>query len=403
MRRKLMDKVKWQTRAVLLSFWIFSAWYLYTSGLVTQKLNFLGTLASILIANLIFVFIFTFYAGTKKGKDVLFQEAFGSGGARYFISLLPVLTQIGWYAIVIEIGGTALALALGFAKGTILPRLIIIGYAAFTIWIARGGLKRIGKLSWVSIPAMVGFSLWGAYAVFHRLGFSGLIAYQPAHNGSYDLTIGIQLLIASFISAAVTIPDFLHDIGNKKKIFIASFWGLIPVTLWVGGLGAAFAIVSNNFDVIATLQLMSGPLFVYVLLSIDNLCGAQAVFPVGTGFTSIQGKSENAVVNEKRRKRWTLIGGSIAIILAEVGIVGRLEAWLTLLGTLFAPIIGVVLANQYFVKKDFSGKKIYLPALISWATGSAVSFIPIGIPVLQALFTSFIVFTVLGLLERSRK
>ncbi len=87
--------MKWQEKAVLLSFWIFSAWYLYIGGLLTQRLNFLESLACIIIANLALVIIFTFYAGTKKAKDILFQEAFGSCGARYIISLLPALSQIG--------------------------------------------------------------------------------------------------------------------------------------------------------------------------------------------------------------------------------------------------------------------------------------------------------------------
>jgi len=368
---------------------------LYIGGLLTQRLNFTEALISILAANLIFVGLFTFYAGTNKAKDVLFQEAFGSRGARYFISLLPALSQIGWYAVVTEIGGSALALALGLTPGALLFRLIIFGYALFTIWIAQGGLRRIGKLSYVSIPAMIGFSVWGAYVIFHQLGFSGLMGYQPAHGESHSLVFGIQLLIASFISAAVTIPDFLHDLRSKKDIFLASFWGLIPATLWVGGLGAAFAIVGKDFNVLTTLQLLSGPFFVYVLLSIDNLCGAQAVFPVGTGLASVSKNNEDSNLNEKRRKFWTLAGGLLAIVLAEIGIVGKLEIWLTVLGTVFAPIIGVVLANQYIVKKNFSDRKLHLPAFFSWLIGCAVSFITVGVPILQALLVASITFVVI--------
>ncbi len=386
--------MQWRGRAILLSFWIFSAWYLYIGGLLTQRLNFSEALTSILIANLIFVVIFTFYAGTKKAKDTLFQETFGSSGARYFISLLPALSQIGWYAVVTEIGGSALALALGLVQGTLPFRLTIFCYALFTIWIAQGGLRRIGKLSYVSIPAMVGFSLWGAYAIFHQLGFGGLLNYQPTHSESHDLMFGIQLLFASFVSAAVTIPDFLHDLRSKKEIFLASLWGLIPATLWVGGLGAAFAIAGKDFNVLTTLQLLSGPLFVYVLLSVDNLCGAQAVFPVGTGLASIGKDSKDRGANERRRKLWTLVGGLLAIGLAEFGVVGKLEVWLTVLGTVFAPIIGVILANQYVVKKNFADKKLHIPALFSWLLGCVASLVTVGVPILQALLVAFLTFTV---------
>lgn len=386
---------QWTTRAVLLSFWLFSAWYLYIGGILTKSLGFQESLLAIVIANLVFVLIFTFYAGTKKPKDLMFREAFGNGGARYFVSLLPSLTQIGWYAVVVEIGGTAFALMLGLTKTNLLFYLIIFCYGLLTIWIALGGFQRMGKLSYLSIPAMLGFSLWGAYAIFSQLGFSGLVNYQPAIQANFVVLGGIQLLIASFISAAVTIPDFLHDLGSKKNVFLASFWGLVPTSLLVGGLGAAFAIVGKSYDVLTTLQLMSGPLFIYALLSVDNLCGAQAVFPVGTGLASVHG-GDDEKSQEARRKFWTVAGGLISIILAMIGIVGKLEAWLMILGTIFSPIIGVVLANQYFVKKDSSSKRIYLPAIVAWLLGCATSFVPIGIPILQALIISLVSFAAIS-------
>ncbi len=325
----------------------------------------------------------------------MFREAFGNGGARYCISLLPSLTQIGWYAVVVEIGGTALALLFGIAKTNPLFYLVILCYGILTIWIALGGFQRMGKLSYLSTPAMLGFSIWGAYAIFSRLGTDGLFNYQPATQVNWSMFGGVQLLIASFISAAVTIPDFLHDLESKKSVFLASFWGLVPTALLVGGLGAAFAVVGKNYNILATLQLMSGPLFVYALLSVDNLCGAQAVFPVGTGLASIYGK-EDEESREVRRKFWTIAGGLISVVLAMIGIVGKLEAWLTILGTIFSPIIGVVLANQYFVEKDSSDKKVYVPAMAAWLLGCATSFIPVGIPILQSLIVALISFIIIG-------
>ncbi len=379
----------WVTRAVLLSFWVFSAWYLYIGGLLTKTLSFSEALIAIAIANVIFAFIFTLYAGAGKPKDILFREAFGIGAAKHFFSFLPTLTQIGWYAVVVEIGGTATAMALGFSQGTVSFYSTVLVYGLLTIWIATGGLNRIGKLSYFSTPAMLAFLTWGTWSVFHRIGSAALFSYEPSYNSSIE--VGVQLLLASFISAAVTIPDFLHDLKVKKNIFLASFWGLVPTAILVGGMGAAFAIVGKSYDVLATLQLMSGPLFVYGLLSIDNLCGAQAVFPVGTGFASIFSKP-NPKSQERGRIFWTVAGGLIAVAIAEIGIVKELGTWLTILGTIFSPIIGVVLANQYLVKKDLSRTRIYFPALIAWIIGCGISFIPVGVPILQAMLASLLAF-----------
>lgn len=372
---------------------MFSAWYLYIGGIATKTLGFFETLVAIAIANIVFVLIFTFYAGTNKPKDVLFKEAFGEKSARYFISFLPTLTQIGWYAVVLEIGGSALAFLLGLEKWSLAFNIVLFCYGLFTMWIASGGLSSIGKLSYASIPAMLGFTAWGAYTVFDRLGINGLLTYQPPNVSAVSLAVGIQILLAAFISAAVTIPDFLHDLGTKKNIFWASFWGLIPTALLVGGLGAAFAIVGKSYDVLATMQIINGPLLIYALLSIDNLCGAQAVFPVGTGFASVFcNNKDTPQQKESSRKFWTFAGGLISVGLAIIGIVGHLEVWLKILGTVFAPIIGVVLANQYIVKKDFSCKKLHLSALLAWALGCGISFIPFGVPILNSLVLSAIAF-----------
>ena len=388
----------WFGRAVLLSFWIFSAWYLYIGGLLTKTLTFAESLAAIFAANSVFAVLFAFYAGTKKPKDQLFQEAFGSSGARYGISLLPAVTQIGWYAIVVEIGGTAFAMFLGFAKGTPAFYVILFVYGLITMWFAVGGLKRMGKLSYASIPAMLAFLVWGAYAVFQKLGADGLGSYQPENQKGTNLLGGIQLLIASFISAAVTIPDFLHDLPSKRKIFLASFWGMVPAAILVGGMGAAFAINGKSYDVLATLQMMSGPMLVYMLLSVDNLCGAQAVYPVGTGLASV------FPLRVFGRETWTIIGGFISVALAMIGIVGKLDSWLMILGTVFSPIIGVVLANQYIVKGDFSFKKFHLTAFNAWGCGCIFSlWVPEGIPILQSLMISFLYFAIFGKLHKWAK
>ncbi|MBI2024954.1 MAG: hypothetical protein HYT03_02635 [Candidatus Harrisonbacteria bacterium] len=387
-----MAKISWPRRAISLSFWIFSAWYLYISGIATQSLNFVDTLISILLANLIFVSIFTFYAGTGKNKDILFQEAFGAGSARFIISPLPALAQIGWFAVLVEAGGGALANALNVATDSIVGISLIALYGLIATWIACRGLGTIDRLSLFAIFAMVGFFGWGAYKAFSQLGASGIFGYQP--SGSAGIFFGTQLFLAAFISAAVTIPDFLHDLGNKKKIFLASFWGLLPTAVAVGALGSTLAIIGKDYDVLKTLQFLSGPFFIYLLFSIDNLKPI-AIFPVGTSFASLHKQSEDVAVNEKRRKLWTIAGGVIAIIFAEIGIVQHLPEWLNILSIVFAPIIGVVLANQYIVKENSTDKRCHFLALLAWGAGCAASFVPFGIPMPQSLLVAFAIFILL--------
>ena len=394
------QRITWQGQARILAFVILSAWSLYVGGIIAERMDFLRSLAAIFAGYFIFVILYTFYAGTDKGKDELLKEAFGMSGARYFVSLLAVSGQIGWYAIVIEIGGTAFAHILGVERGAIFFLPVIVAYSMFMVWVACGGQSRIGKVSYFGIPAMVLFSLWGAYAVFMRLGMHGIMIYEPAPHMRVNFGMGVELVLASFISFSVIIPDFLHKL-RRKEIFLASFWGLIPPAIFMGGLGVAFAIVGNDFNVLTTMRALNSAWFMYAFLSVDNLSSASALYPIGIGFANFSEASSPAIF-ERRRKFLTFFAGIMGIALAMVGVMGRLEGWLNILGTVFSPIIGVVLANQYFVKKDFSDRKIYLPALAAWILGCTTSFVRVGIPVLQSLAVSLIAFVAINTMVKKK-
>jgi purine-cytosine permease-like protein len=73
-----------------------------------------------------------------------------------------------------------------------------------------------------------------------------------------------------------------------------------------------------------------------------------------------------------------------------------LATWLTVLGVAFSPIIGVVLVNQYLLKNNSSSRNTYWPALLSWAVGCSVAFVPWGIPVLNAMAASALCFALIG-------
>lgn len=390
--------MKWNNKASIFAFWIFGAWYLLIGGLLSQWFTVTEALGIIFVGNLVLVALFTFYAGNKKPKDQLFREAFGSHAGKYWITLLPAITQIGWCAVVIELGGNALATALSLVsdswKNT--PGLrteVIILYGACTLWIAFGGLRRIGRVSRWCFLGMFLFSIWTLGRVVGDLGWAGIVSYQPADQ-SRSLSYGIQIIVASFISATVVAPDILHDLSDKRQVFLASFWGLIPATLLAGSLGILLAILGKDFNVITTLQLLSGSVPIYLFLSIDNLCGGQAIYPTGTGLASLW-RTEKDWDYEFIRKASTAVCGVISIALAIYGVVGHIEVWLTILSMTLPPIIGVVLANQYLIKKDFSDKKVHLPALISWVGGCAVAAIPVGIPIIQAILISSGLFFIL--------
>lgn len=391
----MSERRAWVSKAVFLSFWVLSSWYLYIGGISMQTYTFPETFTGILIANALFAVIFMLYAGVGKGKDQLFQEAFGGACARYGISILPSLCQIGWTAVLIEVGGSALASLLQVEVGSGGYYGILTLYGVLLIFLAQGGTKRIVHLAKVTVPAIVFFLIWVGYTITDNVGLSEIVDYQPtpASPSVSRLAGVVNLFLAAFISAALVIPDVLSDLRSRRDVLAAAWVGLVPPTLLVGSVGAMLFMVSHSFDVVATLKVMSGPLFVYLLLSIDNLCGAAALFPVGLGFASCK-KEATDDERDRLRVRFTQVGGVVAIGCACIGIVGVLPLWLQVLGGVLAPIIGIVIANQYIVRENYREVALHWPALVAWAMGIIASWLPSVAPVLVSMVIGGLAFVV---------
>lgn len=133
--------------------------------------------------------------------------------------------------------------------------------------------------------------------------------------------------------------------------------------MYMIGLGAA--IFTGNSDIAQVMMVAGlGVIGVLIVLLSTVTTTFMDAYSAGVSFTNISGKA-----NEK----W------IAIILCIIGTliamftpIEQYVNFLYLIGSVFAPMIAILITDFFILKKDHTGDTINLPNLILWVAGFAI-------------------------------
>lgn len=327
------------------------------TGTYFASLGFQMGLIAILIGHVIgcLLLFLAGIIGGKTGRSSMetVKMSFGQKGSLLF-SVLNILQLFGWTAIMIYDG--ALAAGGVFPAGNWVWCLVIGGLIILWIFI---GIKNLGKINSVAMIALFILTLVLSYVIF----FQGSI-----HSISADgLTFGgaIELSIAMPLSWLPLISDYTREAEKPVKATAVSavVYGLISSWMYIIGMGAA--IFTEESD-IAQILLKAGlgiiGLLVVVLSTVTTTF--LDAWSAGISFESISSK---------------VSGKMIAIIATVVGTVGAIflplhdiTNFLYLIGSVFAPMIAILITNYYLLKKDSFNKQISIINMISWVIGFMV-------------------------------
>jgi cytosine permease len=367
---------------------MIGSWYLLVGGSLASGLPLNLSILSMLIGNLLLCSIFYAYGGigkeTRKPSYEIANYVWGERGSRFLLSVLLAIGQLGWFVIGCEIAGGAISHLLSIPK--------FLGIAIFSITIAlivAKGIRFLSYVGWISVIGTVLLSIYSMRIVFFHYEFLGIWNYQP-ENG-FSIIDGIDLVIASLISFTVITPDFLRLAKGRKDVALSSFLGVIPAALFAGIIGAVLTITTGSWDLSQVLIDLNLPRIAQAFLIVSTLWAASGLYPVTIAFSVVTGK-----FTRKRRERLSYLLGMIAILVAAIGIVSRFIDWLKFLGTLYPPIIGIVLADYYWVKKRKYEviNPISFSAIACWLLSCILAkLIPIGMTSLNSLIIAFFLYS----------
>lgn len=339
------------------------------TGTYLASLGFAKGLAAILTGHVIGCTML-FLAGLIGGKMrrsamETVKMSFGQKGGLLF-SFLNVLQLVGWTSIMIYDG----ALAADGVAGTGRWLWCLIIGALIIAWLLVG-ITHLGKVNIVAMGALFVLTLILCKVIFADGGAAGIISDDGLSFGA-----AVELSVAMPLSWLPLISDYTREAKSPVRATAASAitYGVISCWMYVIGMGAA--IYTGEYD-IAQIMLKAGLGIAALLIVVFSTVTTTFLDAYSAGvssesiFAKLKGKQVAVVV--------TVIGTIAAIVYP----MDNITNFLYLIGSVFAPMIAIQIADFFFLKKDSSGKSVNLANLIVWIVGFILYriFMTIDIPV----------------------
>lgn len=386
----------WKILAVMLSLSFFSA-SMMSGGTLGTGLSFANFIWIVLAGNLI-LGLYTgslAYIASKTGLSthLLARYAFGEKGS-YLTSFLLASTQVCWFGV----GLAMFAIPVATATGWNVYLLIAVFGLLMTVS-AIFGMKTLTILGFVAVPAI---AIFGSYSMSNSAqeigGLQGLFAYEPTQIMGVGLALTI--CVGSFISAGTLTPDFARFAKSAKSAvwanIIAFFLGNSLMFLF-GAVGAMAFGIADISDVMFLQGLMI-PAIIVLGLNIWTT-NDSALYASGLGFANIT----------KLPKKKIVVFNGIVGTIAAIWLYNNFVGFLNILGSALPSIGAIILADYFLVRrrkyepfKTMKFKAVNWVAIIAWAGGVAAANFAPGIPPINALVGTSIIY-VAGMKIMSQK
>ncbi|WP_296330812.1 putative hydroxymethylpyrimidine transporter CytX [uncultured Treponema sp.] len=325
------------------------------TGTYFAPLGFSRGLAAILIGHVIgcALLFFAGYIGgiARKSAMETTKYSFGSWGSKFF-ALLNVLQLVGWTGIMIYDGSLAVNEIFSFGNWI---WAIVIGFLII-LWILIG-ITNLGKINVVTMSLLFILTL-----VLCKIIFFGEKIADSALEEAMSFGAAVELAVAMPLSWLPLISDYTKESEKPFKATLVSsgIYGIVSCWMYIIGMGAA--IFTGQSD-IAQIAVKSGLGIVGLVIIVLSTVTTTFLDAFSAGISA-------KTVFEKLDGKWT------AVIVALLGTAGailfnmdNITDFLYYIGSVFAPMIAILIADFFIVKRDSSEKKLDVVKIVIWLAG----------------------------------
>ena len=329
------------------------------TGTYFAPLGFAKGILAILIGHVIgcSLLFFAGYIGALSKKSAMDSTAlsFGKIGAKIF-ALFNVIQLVGWTAIMIYDASLSLNEIFSTQKWVwaVITGLLII------LWVIAG-ITNIGKFSFGVMIALFVLTIVMCKVVF----FCGNSSVSAEFQEALSFGQAIELAVAMPLSWLPLISDYTKE---AEKPFAATFASSVTyclVSCWMYIIGMGLAILTSESDIakIMTAAGLGKIALVIIILSTVTTTFLDA-WSAAISFKTIFEKAPEKIT----AITVTLIGTLAAVLFP----MDNITDFLYLIGSIFAPMIAILLADYFILKSDFSEKKLNVSRAVIWLIGFAV-------------------------------
>lgn len=325
------------------------------TGTYFAPLGFSRGLAAILIGHVIgcALLFFAGYIGgiARKSAMETTKYSFGSWGSKFF-ALLNVLQLVGWTGIMIYDGSLAVNEIFSFGNWI---WAIVIGFLII-LWIVIG-ITNLGKINVATMSLLFILTL-----VLCKIIFFGEKIADSALEEAMSFGAAVELAVAMPLSWLPLISDYTKESEKPFKATLVSsgIYGIVSCWMYIIGMGAA--IFTGQSD-IAQIAVKSGLGIVGLVIIVLSTVTTTFLDAFSAGISA-------KTVFEKLDGKWT------AVIVAILGTAGailfnmdNITDFLYYIGSVFAPMIAILIADFFIVKRDSSEKKLDVVKIVIWLAG----------------------------------
>lgn len=291
--------------------------------------------------------------GGRSGRSAMetVKMSFGQKGGLFF-AVLNILQLAGWTAIMIYDG----ALAIGGIFPTKLWIWCLVIGGLILIWILVG----VTNLGWLNRLSMAALFLL-------TLALSGVIfgSGTPAGNDLGEaMTFGaaVELAVAMPLSWLPLISDYTREAEKPFPATLASalVYGLTSTWMYTIGMGAA--IYTGEYDIAAIMVKAGLGIAALVILILSTVT---TTF-LDAWSAGISAESLSKKLSGKQIAALTAVIGTVAAILWPMD---DITGFLYLIGSVFAPMTAIQIADFFLLKRDGFQKNFDRRNLIIWVIG----------------------------------
>lgn len=323
------------------------------TGMLLAPLGFARALEAIILGHIIggIIMYLAGIIGGRTGGSAMetVRISFGTQGAKLFAGL-NVIQLVGWTAVMV--GSAALAAntiaAIGMSWWS-----VIIG-AFIALWIIMG-LKNLSKVNVVVMAALFILTIMLSMVVFQN-GTPIVPAGELTFGGAVELAVAMPLSWLPIISdyTRTAKKPVLATAASCGAYFVASSW------MFIIGMGAA---LFTGQDDIAAIMLQAGmgiAGILVVLLSTVTTTFLDA-FSAGVSFQSLAPKASDKIM--------ALAATVLGVVLAVFAAPEQFQDFLYLIGSVFAPMTAILLADFFILKRDHTAESVNWLNIVLWVLG----------------------------------
>ena len=312
--------------------------------------------------------------GGKERKSAMdtVTMSFGTNGSKFF-AFLNVLQLVGWTSIMIYDGALA---ANGIFNTGNWVWCLVIG-ALIILWIVIG-ITNLGKINTVAMAALFILTIIMCKVIF----FSDASGVKVSGD-SMSFGAAVELAVAMPLSWLPLISDYTKEAKEPiKATFVSTIvYGIVSCWMYIIGMGAA--IFTGESDV-AQIMVKAGLGIVGLLIVVFSTVTTTFLDAYSAGISSetifsksagknvdITGELKNTAVFFTAKK-----SSVISIIVTVIGTVAAIlfpmddiTDFMYLIGSVFAPMIAIQIADYFILKSDKSSKKADITNAVIWVIG----------------------------------